>query len=171
MIGKQVKVYFDIRDLLEVERAVTATFGGVILAERWPSDVPMKSTIGDGSAPVSWICPAASIDELRPEYVARQRHWVPDPLQDPVIEWWHPATLGILLYPGRLYYVPGGGTVGSTLAKPEYLITMADHLFRWIRKFAEFLDVQWGRERVGPSAASSVREGRLELQMNPRGAR
>lgn len=170
MAGRQLRIYLHPDDRHEVESFVANRLGAVLLAPRSPTASLVRSSVIEGSS--AMVCPVSRVDDLRPRYIESRHEWVLTAGRDPVIEWWYSKLDGDNLYPGRLYYVAarGGDEFGSSTANRD-LISTAEALVKWMKKFAMRCDVAWGREYVGPRARLLLDAGELSLRQNPPGSR
>jgi hypothetical protein len=167
--SRQIKTYMLPDDRAAVEAFVKDELGSVLMAHRWPTPVPLEVSSGTGQS--SLVCPASLIDELNPRHIAARDEWVLDPLTDPVVEWWYSKFSEDVLFPGRLYYVLENPAGENGTRKDDRFLSMADALFKWIRRSTCYVETEWGRERFGANAASSYRRGDLVLRRNPPGSR
>lgn len=146
--------------------------GCVLLAERSPSNVPLKLTRSSPeSALGALICPVSSMAGLHLRHLATVDEWVTELSANPVIEWWYSRLAGNTLYPGRFYYVPAVAMDDKYQEKSSIFLKKAGALFKWLRKSTTLTATEWGRERLGQRAAVKFSEGVIRLRQNPPGSR
>jgi hypothetical protein len=170
MIGRQLRLYLHPADHAAVERYVHEDLASALVAER--SDTPMAMEVDSNpdARPGALVCPRSLLTLLQPRHITTQGYYVLHASRDQVIEWWYSKLTADGLHPGRFYYVPSDPMDGSA-PRDERFLQVAERLFQWARKTATFVATEWGRERLGPEAASRYLNGELQLRRNPPGSR
>lgn len=171
MIGKQLRVYLHPDDQAQVDDFVHGELASVLLAPRSPSPDPLRLEGSEGSGMGPLICPASLLDSLKPRYIEARNEWILDVITNPVIEWWLSKFEQGQLFPGRLYYVPKITSGDSAALKDKTFLETADRLFKWMRKYTDTVETEWGKKRLGKIAATKFRNGEITLRRNPPGSR
>lgn len=171
MIGKQLKVYLHPDDQAQVDDFVHGELASVLLAQRSPTPAPLELEGSGGSGMGPLVCPASLLGSLQPRHIEARGEWIIDVTTSPVIEWWVSKFDHGQLFPGRLYYVPQTPLGDTATPKGKEFLATAERLFKWMRKFTEAVETEWGKERLGKIAAAKLRNGEISLRRNPPGSR
>jgi hypothetical protein len=165
MIGRQVEFYSHPVDYAALEEYIRNGIDSVILADRSSSPVPERLASVRGEIK-TFICPSKMISCIQAHLIANRGYWLVDVNENPVVEWWHSKVISQDIYSGRFYYVPWKFSDGVREDKDELFLETARKLFAWVRKNTVFVDVPWGRVRVGLKTKELIDEGVLILKMN-----
>lgn len=165
MLGRQLGVYLDENDVNHVVDRVRSTWDCVLLKATSETAAPDELRAGSPVPLKSFFCLENHVEMLIIKPVTRAR-WTLDTRDNPLIEWWVPPEQAAVLRPGRLFYEPAAVVEGALVEKDDEFLDFARGLVALARDLAPRREVNWGKARVGQSAARRLIGGELSLKMN-----
>lgn len=164
-MGRQIRLYIDLADAESLAELLTAKLGYRMFLPSSPKDEPVEvRSLHAGQ--IIMLFRNQDAAAVRPKYTTSLGERWFDHDGNSTIEWLVSREVEGKVHPGRFYYQPDFWLDGELLAKSDDFVRSSERLFRLIRANCQWVDVAWGRVRVGRNLESRLRAGDVELAMN-----